>query len=100
MSGSHGEHALQQQYGTKKRAENFYDRQVLDYLNRSMREFIEQQEMVFIATADANGECDCSFRAGLAGFVRVLDQPGPHQASLTTQWYASRLSLFLERMLL
>ena len=72
--GSQGEHALQQQYGTKKRAENFYDRQVLDYLNRSMREFIEQQEMVFIATADASGECDCSFRAGLAGFVRVVGE--------------------------
>ena len=81
MSGSHdakpgsqGEHALQQQYDTQKRAENFYDRQVLDYLNQSMREFIEQQEMVFIATADANGECDCSFRAGLAGFVRVTGE--------------------------
>ena len=32
--------------------------------------------------------------------VGMLDQPSPHQASLTTQWYASRLSLFLERMLL
>ena len=74
MSGSQGEHALQRQYGTKKRADNFYDRQVLDYLNQSMRKFIEQQEMVFIATADANGECDCSFRAGLAGFVRLVDE--------------------------
>jgi predicted pyridoxine 5'-phosphate oxidase superfamily flavin-nucleotide-binding protein len=29
--------------------------------------------MVFIATADAHGECDASFRAGPPGFVRVLD---------------------------
>src|SRR5262249_1827317 len=25
------------------------------------------------ATADSHGECDCSFRAGLPGFVHVLD---------------------------
>ena len=30
--------------------------------------------MVFISTADANGECDASFRAGHAGFVEVLDE--------------------------
>jgi len=27
----------------------------------------------FIATSDSSGECDCSFRAGPAGFIRVLD---------------------------
>ena len=37
-----------------------------------MLEFIARQEMLFIATADAKGECDCSFRAGLPGFVYVL----------------------------
>ena len=39
-----------------------------------MREFILKQEMVFIATADSKGECDCSFRAGKQGFVRVLNE--------------------------
>lgn len=39
-----------------------------------MREFIADREMVFIATADAAGECDCSLRAGLPGFVRSLDE--------------------------
>ena len=29
--------------------------------------------MVWIATADAHGECDCPFRAGPPGFVQVLD---------------------------
>jgi predicted pyridoxine 5'-phosphate oxidase superfamily flavin-nucleotide-binding protein len=28
--------------------------------------------MVWIATADAHGACDCSFRAGPPGFVQVL----------------------------
>ncbi len=72
--GSQGEHSLQKEHGTTKRANSFYDRQVLDHLNPSMQEFIQQQEMVFVATADAHGECDCSFRAGSPGFIHVLDE--------------------------
>jgi predicted pyridoxine 5'-phosphate oxidase superfamily flavin-nucleotide-binding protein len=30
--------------------------------------------MAFIATSDAHGECDSSFRAGPAGFMRVIDE--------------------------
>src|SRR5947209_2603105 len=71
--GSSGEHSLQERYGTFKRAAAFYDKQMLDHLNPLMREYLARQEMVFIATADAHGECDASFRAGRAGFVRVLD---------------------------
>ncbi len=71
--GSAGEKILQQKYGTQDRAENFYRRQMLDHLNPQMQEFIARQEMMFVATADAEGNCDSSFRAGLAGFVKVLD---------------------------
>lgn len=39
-----------------------------------MIEFIARMEMAFIATADAAGECDSTFRAGPAGFIRVLDE--------------------------
>jgi hypothetical protein len=38
-----------------------------------MKEYLARQEMAFISTSDANGECDASFRAGPPGFVRVLD---------------------------
>src|SRR4051794_18714689 len=72
--GSGGEHDLQQRYGTFKRAAAFYDKQMLDHLNPLMREYIAAQEMMFIATADTHGECDTSFRAGPAGFVRVLGE--------------------------
>jgi predicted pyridoxine 5'-phosphate oxidase superfamily flavin-nucleotide-binding protein len=74
LPGSRGEHALQSRFKTRGRAYAFYDRQLLDHLNPLMREFIGQQEMMFIATADASGECDCSFRAGPPGFVRVLNE--------------------------
>lgn len=73
LPGSTGERILQAQLGFQDRAARFYREQMLGRLNRNMIEFIGRQEMVFIATADGGGECDCSFRAGPAGFVLVLD---------------------------
>ena len=73
VPGSRGEHALQERFGTRERAAAFYHNQMLDHLNAAMRAFIARQAMVFIATADAHGACDCSLRAGLPGFVGVLD---------------------------
>jgi predicted pyridoxine 5'-phosphate oxidase superfamily flavin-nucleotide-binding protein len=72
--GSSGEHDLQDKLGTTKRANAFYDNQVLDHLTPLMREFMERMTMAFIATSDAHGECDSSFRAGPPGFVRVIDE--------------------------
>lgn len=37
------------------------------------RAFIEHCVMVFVATADQHGHPDCSYKGGLPGFVRVLD---------------------------
>ena len=39
-----------------------------------MRQFIQRMEMAFIATSNRSGECDCSFRAGPAGFIKVVDE--------------------------
>ena len=72
--GSAGEHLLQVACGTRDRADRFYDQQMSDRLNDHMREFIGRMEMAFIATADAHGECDASFRTGPPGFVLVLDE--------------------------
>ena len=38
------------------------------------RAFIARCAMVFVATADAEGRPDCSYKGGLPGFVRVLDE--------------------------
>ena len=72
--GSDGEHELQERWDAVERAQAFYDKQVLDFLNPQMQEFVERQEMVFVSTSDARGECDCSFRAGEPGFVAALDE--------------------------
>ena len=72
--GSKGERILQKKVGSEKKASAFYDKQMLSYLNPYMRKFILKQEMVFIATSDSEGKCDCSFRAGKQGFLRVLNK--------------------------
>ena len=38
------------------------------------REFIEARDMFFIATADADGQPQCSYKGGDPGFVRVVDE--------------------------
>ena len=37
------------------------------------RAFITSRPMLFVATADAEGQPECSYKGGLPGFVRVLD---------------------------
>jgi predicted pyridoxine 5'-phosphate oxidase superfamily flavin-nucleotide-binding protein len=71
--GSAGEHDLQHRLGTTERADRFYDDQVLDHLNPTMRDFVRRQPMMFVATSDARGHCDNTLRAGPPGFIRVLD---------------------------
>lgn len=71
--GSDGEHELQERYGSRDRADRFYRDQVLDRLNPTMIEFIGRMDMAFVATADRHGECDASFRAGIPGFMQVID---------------------------
>jgi uncharacterized protein len=69
-----GERMLQDQLGTRERADQFYQLQVLDHLNEKMRAFIGAQEWMFVATSDASGACDSTLRAGPAGFVTVLGE--------------------------
>jgi uncharacterized protein len=73
MPNSPGERALQDVLGTRDRAERFSRDQVSALLTPRMQEFIARMEMVWIATADGVGRCDCSFRSGPPGFVQVHD---------------------------
>jgi nitrite reductase (NADH) large subunit len=74
LPGSEGEHELQDKYGKSLQALAFYKHRVLDHLNSAMQEFISRREMMFVGTADKNGNADCSFRAGHATFVKVIDE--------------------------
>ncbi len=71
--GTPGEREVQAQMESQVRAQRFYERQMRDRLSEKMVELIRRQEMMFVATADAHGNCDCSPRFGKAGFVLFLD---------------------------
>ena len=71
--GTPGERDVQQRLESRARAQRFYERQMRDRLSDKMAGLIRRQEMVFVATADAHGNCDCSPRFGRPGFVLVLD---------------------------
>lgn len=73
LPGSAGEHELQEAFGTRERARRFYDNAVHDHLTERMQAFVGERIMFFLATADADGETDCSPRFGPAGFVNVLE---------------------------
>ena len=44
-----------------------------DEVGDAYRAFIEARDMFFLATADADGVPQCSYKGGEPGFVRVLD---------------------------
>jgi len=67
------EEHLQKKYGSVKRATRFEKTQKLDFINPMMDKFISKQEIIFIATADKDGNCDNSIRVGSKGFVKVID---------------------------
>jgi len=47
---------------------------VHDSIDADDRAFIEARDMFFLATADADGAPQCSYKGGEPGFVRVLDE--------------------------
>ncbi|MFT5088414.1 MAG: putative pyridoxine 5'-phosphate oxidase superfamily flavin-nucleotide-binding protein [Planctomycetota bacterium] len=67
------EKILQSKYNTKRKASNFEKTQKIDYLNQHMINFVSNQELMFVATSDKNGNCDNSIRAGKKGFIKVIN---------------------------
>ena len=72
-SGTKGEKDIQNRQESADRAKRFYKYQMQNQLNEKMKELIKKQEMAFIATSDAEGNCDCSPRFGKPGFISILD---------------------------
>src|SRR4029077_178195 len=75
MSASYhdGARRLQDRFDTRRLAdrlaERFLQRAEIDEGDRA---FIERMDMFFLATADAEGRPQCSYKGGTPGFVRVL----------------------------
>src|SRR5580765_2299054 len=65
---------LQDRFDTRRLADRLDERIVHDRLTDNERTFIERQDMFFLATADAEGRPNCSYKGGDPGFVRVVDE--------------------------
>ena len=66
---------LQRQFDSERLADRIQERLVQTELDEDDKRLIESQVMFFLATADAQGRPNCSFKGGAPGFVQVLD---PH----------------------
>jgi predicted pyridoxine 5'-phosphate oxidase superfamily flavin-nucleotide-binding protein len=64
---------LQDRFDTRRLADRIEERIVRDHIDDDDRAFIEARDMFFIATTDAEGKPQCSYKGGEPGFVRVLD---------------------------
>ena len=68
-----GSRRLQDRFDTRRVAGVLEDRTLRREITDADRAFIEARDMFFLATADAEGRPDCSYKGGDPGFVRVLD---------------------------
>jgi uncharacterized protein len=70
-----GSRRLQDRFDTRRLAdrldERFVQKPVIDARDRA---FIERMDMFFLATCDAEGHPQCSYKGGDPGFVKVLDE--------------------------
>jgi len=69
-----GSRSLQDRFDTRRLADRIDERLVHDTIDDDDRAFIEGCDMFFIATADAAGQPQCSYKGGDPGFVRVVDE--------------------------
>jgi predicted pyridoxine 5'-phosphate oxidase superfamily flavin-nucleotide-binding protein len=65
---------LQRRFDTERLADRIEERLLREYLTDDDRAFIERMDMFFLATADAAGRPNCSYKGGDPGFVRILDR--------------------------
>jgi predicted pyridoxine 5'-phosphate oxidase superfamily flavin-nucleotide-binding protein len=70
-----GSRSLQDRFDTRALADRIDTLLVSDTISDHDRSFIEERDMFFLATADAQGRPTCSYKGGAPGFVRVID---PH----------------------
>lgn len=68
-----GQRVLHDRFDTRRLADRL-DEATSDTIGDAHRRFIEARDMFFLATADAEGRPQCSYKGGDQGFVRVIDE--------------------------
>jgi uncharacterized protein len=70
-----GARRLQDRFDTRWLADRLEERFMSEVvIGPEDRAFIERMDMFFLATADADGHPQCSYKGGAPGFVQVLDE--------------------------
>jgi predicted pyridoxine 5'-phosphate oxidase superfamily flavin-nucleotide-binding protein len=69
-----GSRRLQDRFDTRRLADRLEEHIVHETIDGDDRAFIESCDMFFIATADADGRPQCSYKGGAPGFVQVVDE--------------------------
>jgi predicted pyridoxine 5'-phosphate oxidase superfamily flavin-nucleotide-binding protein len=64
----------QDRFDTRRIADRIDGLLVSDTIDVNARQFIEARDMFFLATCDAEGRPQCSYKGGAPGFVRVVDE--------------------------
>ena len=67
-----GNRELQDQFGSRALADRLEEKLRRDRFNDQDAAFVAAQGFFFLATADAEGRPDCSFKGGDPGFVQVV----------------------------
>jgi predicted pyridoxine 5'-phosphate oxidase superfamily flavin-nucleotide-binding protein len=75
MTGSimyhEGNRRLQDQFDSRRISDRLEEKLTRRQFTADDKAFIESMPYFFLATADADGRPDCSFKGGIPGFVRV-----------------------------
>lgn len=66
-----GNRALQDEFDSRRIADRLEEKLTRTAFTENDKTFIEGANYFFLATADADGRPDCSFKGGLPGFVRI-----------------------------
>ena len=68
-----GERELQERFDSARLADRIAGVTMHDQFTDRDRAFLAKMDMFFLATSDADGNVDCSYKGGEPGFVRVID---------------------------
>lgn len=68
-----GQRELQERFDTRRLADRLAE-VAGDTFDERLVRFVEARDMFFIASTDADGSPDCSYKGGDPGFVRVVDE--------------------------
>jgi predicted pyridoxine 5'-phosphate oxidase superfamily flavin-nucleotide-binding protein len=69
-----GNRKLQERFDTRRLADRLEESILRDFFTQHDKAFIEALDMFFLATVDADGHANCSYKGGEPGFVRVVDE--------------------------